>query len=91
MIAHCEIALRHLATFFPSLILPNLIGSIEQSLVDVNTSHRMMSSLQVMTTMANIAFNADVSIGTAGGAPYLMNMLNLSLPGIDIIDRQSRV
>jgi hypothetical protein len=117
MISHCELSLRHLATFFPSLILPGLMQSIEQSLVDVNASHRMMSSLQVMTvsqrthimrmlgrdshrndtstrvsvvalrqTMANIAFNAEVSIGTAGGAPYLINLMNLSIPGIDIID-----
>jgi len=86
MVSACESALRHLATFHPQHILPPLISNIEQSLVDVNTSHRLMSSLQVMTSMANIIFSAETNIGAAGGANYLANMMALCLPGIDIID-----
>ena len=43
MVAACESALRNLAAFHPQHILPLLISNVEQSLVDVNSSHRMMS------------------------------------------------
>ena len=86
MISACESSLRNLASFFPQHILPLLVSNIEQSLVDVNTSHRMMSSLQVMTSQANIIFSTELNIGSAGGAQWLSSMLQLCLPGIDIID-----
>jgi hypothetical protein len=43
MVAACEGALRNIAAFHPQHILPLLISNVEQSLVDVNSSHRMMS------------------------------------------------
>jgi hypothetical protein len=86
MVSACESALRHLATFHPQHILPPLLRDIEQSLVDVNTSHRMMSSLQVMASMANIIFSHEIHVGTAGGAHYLPTLMALCLPGIDIVD-----
>jgi len=86
MVQMCADALRQLACFYPLHLHPSLVSSISQSLVDVTTSHRLMTSLQLLTVLPNVLFNSGMSVATSGGAPFLLDLMHLSLPGIDSID-----
>ena len=77
-----QAALRTMALLEPSLIMPQLLDRAYSGLEVVNETHRTTAVLSMLSTVALPLVSSRI---WRGGQKHLVPLLDLCLPGIDLV------
>jgi proteasome activator subunit 4 len=76
-----QISLRALAILEPGLVMPQIVERAAEGLEVINETHRTTAVLSTLAVVALPLVNENIWFG---GQTHLLNLLDLSLPGIDM-------
>lgn len=79
-------ALRSIATLEPGLIMPQILERAYSGLEVVNETHRTTAVLSMLVGIAHPLATEKIWLG---GQRHLVPLLDLCLPGIDLVSRTS--
>jgi proteasome activator subunit 4 len=79
-----QVALRGLAVLEPELIMPQVVERAAEGLEIVNETHRTTAVLSTLSAVALPLVNEGIWFG---GQNHLMVLLDLALPGIDMVSQ----
>jgi proteasome activator subunit 4 len=77
-----QVALRGLAVLEPDLIMPQVVERAADGLEVINETHRTTAVLSTLSAVALPLVNEGIWFG---GQNHLMMLLDLVLPGIDMV------
>jgi proteasome activator subunit 4 len=77
-----QVSLKTLAVLEPNLVMPQIMERISGGLEVVNETHRTTTSLSTLAMLALPLVNESIWLG---GQKHLLTLLELSLPGIDMV------
>ena len=86
--SYAQGALRLLAMLEPNLVMPELLERAYSGLEVVNETHRTTAVLSALSVVAGQLVTERIWLG---GQKHLVPLLELCLPGIDLVSSQSTI
>ena len=86
-ISYSQAAMRSMALLEPNLVMPEILERSYSGLEVVNETHRTTA---VMTMLSAVALPLVTEKIYLGGQKHVVPLLELCIPGIDLVCHQSR-